>query len=159
MSNVSVIYGSSTGNTQLVAEQIAANFGVSAVNISDATKDDFSAELLILGSSTWGFGELQDDWAYGIDKLNGLDLSNTKVAVFGTGDQSGFGDTFCDAIGIIAEKAQSCGATLVGQTSVEGYNHSSSVAECDGQFCGLALDFDNEPELNDSRIEEWLKTL
>ena len=46
-----------------IANTIAEKLGVEAINVSD-----FSAEVvaendnLILGSSTWGAGELQDDW-------------------------------------------------------------------------------------------------
>ena len=63
MANVKVIFGSTTGATESAAAEIAAAFGVQAINVANATADDFKADLLILGSSTWGLGELQDDWA------------------------------------------------------------------------------------------------
>ena len=66
MANVKVIYGSSTGNTESAAAVIAGAFGTEAINITNAKPEDFEAGLLILGSSTWGLGELQDDWATGI---------------------------------------------------------------------------------------------
>ena len=117
MANVKVIYGSSTGNTESAAAVIAGAFGTEAINITNAKPEDFEAGLLILGSSTWGLGELQDDWATGIAMLDGIDLTGRKVAVFGLGDQSGFGDTFVDAMGILANKAKERGAVLVGETS------------------------------------------
>ena len=61
MADVKVIYGSSTGNTENAAQQIAGAFGTVAVNIAKAAAEDFDAPLLILGTSTWGLGELQDD--------------------------------------------------------------------------------------------------
>ena len=60
MEKVKVIFGSTTGNTANAARQIAAAFGVKPVNIANAGPADFDAGLLILGSSTWGVGELQE---------------------------------------------------------------------------------------------------
>ncbi len=159
MDKVKVIYGSTTGNTETAAQQIAGAFGVAAINIANAKADDFLADLLILGSSTWGLGELQDDWISGVAYLSKADLTGKKVAVFGTGDQSGFADTFVDALGIIAGVAKSRGAEIVGETSTEGYTHSGSAAESDGKFCGLALDDNNEPEKTPARIAAWVAAL
>ena len=61
--SIKVIYGSTTGNTQRAAEAIAAGLGGTAVSAADAVPDDFKADLLILGSSTWGCGELQEQTA------------------------------------------------------------------------------------------------
>ena len=61
MKTTIVIYGSSTGSCQSIAETIASKLGVEAVdvaNIDDATIA--SHENLILGTSTWGAGEIQD---------------------------------------------------------------------------------------------------
>ena len=63
MKTTIVIYGSSTGSCQSIAETIASKLGVEAVdvaNIDDATIT--SHENLLLGTSTWGAGEMQDDW-------------------------------------------------------------------------------------------------
>ena len=57
MADVKVIYGSSTGNTENAAQQLAGAFGTVAVNIAKAAAEDFDAPLLILGTSTWGLGE------------------------------------------------------------------------------------------------------
>ena len=159
MANVKVIFGSTTGTTESAAAEIAAAFGVQAINIANASAADFQADLLILGSSTWGVGELQDDWAAKIGLLEHADLKGKLVAVFGLGDQSGFADTYCDAMGILAQKAKGQGATLVGQTSSEGYGHSSSAAEEGRMFCGLALDDNNESDKTSSRIGAWVEQL
>lgn len=160
MAEIKIIYGSTTGCTESAAQAVGAAIGAASIlNITDAAAADFDADLLILGSSTWGIGELQDDWISGIEKLDAVDLTGKKVAVFGLGDQDGFGDSFCDAIGIIAEKAKTRGAVIVGETSAEGYRHSASAAEKDGVFCGLALDENNQPELTASRIDAWVAQL
>ena len=159
MANVKVIFGSTTGATESAAAEIAAAFGVEAVNVASATAEDFQADLLILGSSTWGLGELQDDWAAKIGLLEHADLKGKLVAVFGLGDQDGFADSYCDAMGILAKAAQKQGATLIGQTQSEGYRHSSSAADENGMFCGLALDDNNEADKTSSRIGAWVESL
>jgi len=160
MANVKVIYGSTTGETENVARRIAAAFGTEPVNVANAATADFnSADLLILGSSTWGFGELQDDWINGADMLDAAKLSGKKVALFGLGDQNGFSDTFCDAIGILADKARARGAEIIGETSADGYSHSNSAAEADGKFCGLALDQQNDSERTSDRVNAWIDGL
>lgn len=160
MAEIKIIYGSTTGCTESAAQAVAAALGAGTVcSIAAAEAADFEADLLILGSSTWGIGELQDDWIGGIDKLDSIDLTGKKVALFGLGDQDGFGDSFCDALGIIAEKVSGRGAVIVGRTSTEGYRHSGSAAVSDGMFCGLALDENNQPELTASRIEKWVAQL
>ena len=69
MDKVHVIFGSTTGMTEAVATKIAAEFGVSPININAADASAFDAELLVLGSSTWGIGDLQDDWAAQLDAV------------------------------------------------------------------------------------------
>ena len=54
--SVKVFFGSSSGETETVARTIAEAFGVNAVNVADASIGDFDADLIILGSSTWGYG-------------------------------------------------------------------------------------------------------
>ena len=87
MSDVKVIFGSTTGCTEAAANIIAANFGTTAINVANAAPADFQADLLILGTSTWGVGDLQDDWFAGVQMLDGIDLKGKKAAVFAMGDQ------------------------------------------------------------------------
>ncbi|MFW6328684.1 MAG: flavodoxin domain-containing protein, partial [Alkalispirochaetaceae bacterium] len=101
----------------------------------------------------------QDDWHEKLDTLKGADLSGKKVAIFGTGDQFGYGDSFVDAIGILAEAAEAAGATIVGHTSTEGYEFEESQAVRDGSFLGLAVDDTNQEEQTDPRIAAWVASL
>ncbi len=162
MKKVGLFYGSSLGNTQGAAEAIAQGLGISKSDIFDVAKAKpeqlLDYEVLILGSSTWGLGDLQDDWeGFGLEKLN---LSEKKVAVFGTGDSSSYSDTYCDAIGILAEAAEKAGATLIGTgTDTTGYTFDESKAVRSGTFCGLPLDEDNEPDQTQERINNWIERL
>lgn len=157
--SIKLIYGSTTGNTRRAAEAIAANLGASAVNIADAGPDDFNADLLILGTSTWGYGEMQDDWQNGMPMLEAAGLTGRKVALFGLGDAAGFADTYLNAMGELAEKVKSAGGEIVGRWSSAGYTHSGSAAEEGDTFVGLALDDDNEPGETAGRIERWCARL
>jgi flavodoxin I len=155
---VAIIYGSTDGTTAAAAEKIRerlASLGdVTIASVGDGLAPARDADLVVLASSTWGIGEVQDDWV-GQEDLPGLDLSGKYVAVFGTGDQSGFADSFVDAIGILADAAVEAGATLVGTWPTDGYDFGNSAAVRDGKFVGLPLDECNQSDLTDRRIDEW----
>ena len=59
----------------------------------------------------------------------------------------------------MADILENCGATIVGKTSVKGYNFEKSKAFRNNSFCGLAIDFENQSELIAPRIKEWVKQL
>lgn len=160
MAKIGIFYGSTTGVTEDVAGRIAEQLdGAEVLNISGNEDKLADYDVLILGASTWGFGDLQDDWQTALDELGSLDLSGKKVAYFGLGDQETFADTFVDAIGIINDEIEKTGATVIGHTSTDGYTFSGSRALVDGQFLGLALDEVNQSDLTDERVEEWTAEL
>ncbi len=138
MDKVHVIYGSTTGMTEAVAAKIANSIGAQVFNVNAADAAAFDAELLVLGSSTWGIGDLQDDWAAKLDEVKG-NFAGKKVAVFGLGDSQGFADSFCVAAETIANAAKDAGATLVGEV--------------------LKLDDTNEADQTDGKIAAWVETI
>lgn len=153
---VAVIYGSAMGNTESAANIIADKLGVSDVlNIADIDADKINSyDKLICGTSTWGSGDLQDDWD-GFD-FSGLSLSGKVVAVFGMGDSESYSDTYCGGMGKLAQNLKDAGATLVGEVSTDGYNFEASDAVVDGKFVGLALDNDNQEDQTEARIDAWI---
>lgn len=160
MSKVIVVYGSTTGTTEDVAGRIASALGAEAIPVSNLTADVIAAnDVLVLGSSTWGCGELQDDWYDGVERLKAADLKGKKVAVFGCGDSASYSDTFCDAMSIIAKAAADAGAQLIGKVSTDGYTFDSSASAEGGEFVGLAIDEMNESDKTDGRIAAWVKSL
>ncbi|UCZ57317.1 flavodoxin [Desulfurispirillum indicum] len=163
MAKIGIIYGSTMGNTEEAAQEIFNSFGGDAespISIADVTAEDLAAyDHLILGTSTWGDGELQDDWDNGLTKLEGVDLSGKKVALFGMGDQSGYAYTFVDGIGILAAKVRNQGGEIVGSVDPDGYDFQASTAIEDGVFVGLPLDNDNESSLTSKRISAWVESL
>lgn len=150
-----VVFGSSMGNTEEAAILIASKLGISDIfNIADIDASKLNEyEALIVGSSTWGSGDLQDDWD-NFD-FDSLEVEGKTVALFGLGDSAGYSDSFCDAIGVLSEKFSQKGAVLIGQVDTNDYNFDSSRAVMDGKFVGLALDNDNENEKTNARVEAW----
>ena len=160
MSKVRIFYGTTTGVTEDIAHRIADKIdGADIFNI-DGNEDKLNDyDVLLLGASTWGFGDLQDDWQTVLDELSNLDLKGKKVGYFGTGDQGTFADTFIDALGIINDEIKKTGATIIGQTSTEGYEFSESRAVVEGKFLGLVVDEINQPDLTDERIDAWVEEI
>ena len=108
MLDIAVEFAGTTGTTEAVAHKIADALGARALNVSTADTSAFDAELLVLGSSTWGVGDLQDDWAAKLDEVKSTFAGN-KVAVPGLGDSQGFEDSFCVAAETIANAAKDAG--------------------------------------------------
>lgn len=160
MKSVSIIYGSSSGNTKDVARAIESKlkgFDVSVIDVAKATVADIEkAPNLIFGTSTWGFGDLQDDWDSFLPKLAKAKLDGKTVALFGLGDGSSYADTFVDGIGIIYDTINSMPCKIIGQTSAQGYSFSESKALQNGVFVGLPLDMDNEDKQTEKRLDNWL---
>ena len=138
MDKIHVIYGSTTGMTEAVADKIAKALGAQTFNVNAGDAAAFDAELLVLGSSTWGVGDLQDDWMAQLDGVK-ANFAGKKVATFGLGDSVGFADSFCVAAETLATTAKDAGATLVGDV--------------------LKLDDTNEADQTDGKIAAWVETL
>lgn len=159
MKKTGVFYGSTTGTTESVARTIAEKLGIPSSDVYDVSKMTAdvagSYEALILGTSTWGDGELQDDWYDGIKVLKGMDLSGKTVALFGCGDSESYSDTFCDGMGILFEDLKNSGCRFIGAVPDADYTYSSSIAVTDRNFVGLAIDDINESDKTDERVTAW----
>lgn len=157
-----IFYGSTMGTTESVAQDIANQMGITPnhiYNVADADVNETDAyDLLLIGCSTWGCGEMQDDMYPFIEALKKKDLSGKKVALFGCGDADSYPDTFCDAIGLIYEALQGTGCTFTGDFVPEGYSATNSLVCNEGRFIGLAIDESN-PDATDARIAKWCENL
>ena len=155
-----VVFGSSTGTCEAIAEKIAQKLGSEAIDVQNLTADVVNNnQNLILGTSTWGAGELQDDWYDGLKVLQGADLSGKTIALFGCGDCESYGDTFVGGIGELFNALKTSGATFVGAVDIDGYTFGDSEAVVDGKFVGLPLDDVNEDDKTDARIEAWIAAI
>lgn len=151
-----IFYGSTTGTTEMVAGKVGELLGAEVLSATEIDRVE-EYDFVIFATSTWGMGDLQDDWYEALDKLKTKNLSWKKVGLIGIGDQFGFGDTFVDGIGTIYEEIKDMGINLVGKTSSDGYSFSGSKAVVDDEFVGLVIDENNQSELTDERINAWVE--
>lgn len=159
--SIGLFYGSTTGNTEGVAEMIVSIIGADKVQSVDIAADGIAELLqfdyLIFGIPTWDFGELQEDWSDMWDALQAFSLQGKRCAVYGLGDQIGYSEWFLDAMGLLHNRLQGLGADMVGYWPVAGYNFEASKAltEDEQQFVGLALDEDCQRGETQERVETW----
>lgn len=164
-----LFYGSTTGDTQAVAELIVALCESPADSWARVTLHDVAAapleEMLqythlLIGAPTWDVGQMQRDWEQVFDHFDGIDLSGRHVALFGLGDQVGYSDTFVDSLAFFADKVIERGATVYGRWPAVGYSFRQSWALADDAcFAGLVLDQINQPEKTAARLRLWLAQL
>lgn len=163
MQNIGIFYGSSTGNTEAAAKQIQNELGRNTVKLFDVENakatDIEQFSNLLFGSSTWGLGDLQDDFVDFLSEIASANLEGKKVAIFGYGDQDSYADSFVDAIGQIYDALEGKGCEIIGMVSTDGYEYDESKAEVNGQFVGLPLDEENQSDLTDKRIKSWIEEL
>lgn len=139
MKSTIVIYGSSTGSCQSIAETIATKLGVEAVDVANISDDNIKGnDNLILGTSTWGAGEMQDDWYDGAKTLKSAGLAGKTVALFGCGDSESYPDTFCGGMKELYDAAVEAGANVLPGVSTDGYTFDDSEAVDGDHFVGLA---------------------
>ena len=144
MAKVLIVYGSTTGNTENVANEIAdiLKDGGNAVTVLDAGKAApanlcAGYDCVLFGCSTWGEEtiEFQDDFISLFDSFDSIGVSGVKAASFGCGDSSY--TYFCGAVDSICEKLGELGAKMIAP--------------------GLKIDGDPADASDD--IEAWTKTV
>ena len=165
MSKIGLFYGSDEGNTEGVAERIRARLGEDRVDvhdIADVTQLEIADyQQLIFGIPTWDFGQIQSDWEEFWADVQEIDFSGKTVALFGLGDQFGYGDYFLDAMGMLHDVIVANGASIVGLWPTEGYEYEASKAEVEGEgkFVGLGIDEDQQEELTCARLNRWCRQI
>lgn len=161
VAKVGLFFGSDEGNTERVAYLIQQCLGEDQVDvhdIADVTQLDLAAyQQMILGIPTWDFGQIQSDWEEFWEDIAQVDFSGKTLALFGLGDQFGYGDYFLDAMGMLYDVVVARGARVVGHWPTEGYDYEASKAELpgEGKFVGLALDEDQQEDLTIGRLNRW----
>lgn len=162
MKKIGIFYGTTTGNTALVAKKIAKELGVSdedVKNVASAAPSDLGDyEAVLLGCSTWGDGDMQGDMHDFIDGASTLMLRGKKIAYFGCGDDS-MSDTFCNGVGEMYRRMAATEAQPIGIYNTYGFEFNHTGAEVDGKIVGLLIDNTNHEDLTDTKIKEWCEEL
>ncbi|MGK7888845.1 MAG: flavodoxin [Leptolyngbyaceae cyanobacterium] len=167
MAEIGIFYGSTSGTTEEIAEKIRDLIGEDVCDIYnmeedfDDVDDLLKYDYLLIGCSTWGAGEVQNDWREPLFdmEVDKTDFSGKTIAIFGPGDCNDHSKHFVGALGYIYDEFKALGAKVVGFVSPEGYTYEKSTAIRDGMFVGLPLDEVNESDKTDERIASWLESL
>ena len=115
MALAKIVYASMTGNTEacadIVADKLEAlGFEVECDECSSVDASDFEdADLVIIGTYTYGDGELPDEIVDLYEDLEDVDLSGKIYGCFGSGDT--FYDDFCICVEMLEERLALTGAT------------------------------------------------
>ncbi|KAH8056566.1 flavodoxin [Aureococcus anophagefferens] len=161
--NVGLYFSTMSGNTERIAGYISDQTGASPEGVAGVTAADLEAcDSIIVGAPTWNTGADDmrsgtdiDSWLY--DVLPSADLKGKKVALFGCGDQAGYSGNFCDSVGELDDCFTARGATVVGFTSQDDYEHYESKAVRDDMFCGLLCDEQNQMDMSEQRVADWVE--
>ena len=160
---IKLIYGSDTGNTELVTEDIVKLLdNIEVTTVGDLTPEDWDYDKFILGIPTWYDGDLQSDWEEYFEEFKTIDFTDKTVAIFGLGDQLGYEEWFCDGVGILAEVVLKNGGRVIGYTDKdESYDFETTPKSIikDDVFYGLCIDEDNQGELTQERLSKWVEQI
>lgn len=163
MGKIGLFYGSNTGNTEFIAFQIKEAYekldpnSVDVFNIGASSPEQIlKYNYLIFGIPTWNTGELQDDWAAFWPKLGEMNFAGKKIAIFGLGDQNGYGFNFLDAAGMLADEVMKQGAELLGLWETNTYEFAESKASVEDHFLSLGIDQDGQSGMTPARIAKWV---
>ena len=161
---IGLIYGSDSGTTEDISILIHKKLSKYDVTILEVWKVNeeiiLSFDFLIFGLPTWYIGELQSDWDTYFEDFSKIDFSNKLIGLFGLGDQYGYEHNFIDGVGILANIIINNNGKIIGCWSTEGYAFEASKALLNENiFFGLALDEDNQPELTNQRIDQWIELI
>ena len=120
MSKVLIVFGSSTGNTESIAQKLAelvtaGGHEVKLINAADASAENLADgfDAVLFGCSAWGMEdlEMQDDFASLFEDFDRMGLAGRKVAAFASGDPEY--EHFCGAVPAIEERAKELGAVII----------------------------------------------
>ncbi|MGM9887138.1 MULTISPECIES: flavodoxin [unclassified Lactococcus] len=115
MALAKIVYASMTGNTEACADIVAdkleeLGFEVECDECSSVDASDLEdADLIAVGTYTYGDGELPDEIVDLYEDLADTDLTGKIFGCFGSGDT--FYDDFCICIDMFEERMLMTGAT------------------------------------------------
>lgn len=123
MTVVHVLYGTESGNAEMVADDLSATFGLQGLDTVTAELTEISIadletmDIAVFVTSTYGEGGLPETAAAFYDSLAAErpDLSGFRFAAFGLGDS--IYETFNNAIETIRSLLLELGAEQIGTTA------------------------------------------
>ena len=116
---VCIVFASMSGNTEDIAVIIKKELLKGGVDVDVEEMDGYSASDLedydgvLIGSYTWGDGDLPYEAEDFEEELTEIDLSGIPAAAFGSGDR--VYPSYCEAVHIFEKTLRECGATIVSE--------------------------------------------
>ena len=163
MNTLRLFYGSTGGDTRAVARILRTKLGDeldAIMNIAQALPADLdAADALILGTSTWQEGTLQEDWQGFLPRLDEVDLRGKPVALYGLGDAQAYSGLFANGLRILHDEVKARGARIVGHWPTDGYNFEYSAAVEHDRFVGLVIDEVNQSDYTVARACHWIEEI
>ena len=168
MKKIALIFWPEEGNVDVSGDQILTRFGdneIIKISIALTTKeilneyDNWIVGGSTVGSHVWEDADDTNKWHDFFKLLDEIDTNGKIVAFYGLGDQVLYPHHFVDGLGVFQEEFEKRNIKIVGQWSAEGYDFTDSEGIKDGYFFGLALDQDQQSELSDERIDQWLEII
>lgn len=168
MSKMGIFVGTAGGTSMVIAEALMEEFGIQEDDVINMEEDFDDIEeqmmgydVLFIGSSTWGQGDVHFSWVDPVLEIEDedYDFSGKKVAFFGAGDCKKHGEEFCSALGKLHKTFTKAGAKPIGYIPVDGYKYEGTQSIIDGKFCGCAIDEHNESDKTQERIEMWIESV
>ncbi|MDF2645699.1 MAG: flavodoxin [Paenibacillus sp.] len=135
MSKIIIVFASMTGNTEEMADAIAEGLkeeGIEPVvkNVIDTNAEEITHyDGILLGSYTWGDGDLADDFLDFYDEMDDIQLDGKKAAVFGSCDSSY--SEYGAAVDTLVTKLKELGA----EVTLEGLKIELSPSKDDKALC------------------------
>ncbi|KGX92324.1 flavodoxin [Pontibacillus halophilus JSM 076056 = DSM 19796] len=117
MANVLIAFVSMSGNTEEIADMLRDELKQLGHTVTMEEMDDLMpAEMLrydavLLGSYTWGDGDLPYEIEDFYDDLEVMEFDGLKTAVFGSGDREY--PIFCGAVDTLQKRLKETGANVV----------------------------------------------
>ncbi|CEA17060.1 MAG TPA: flavodoxin [Fermentimonas caenicola] len=161
MNKIAILYGTSGGSVESVAKQVQDLFEGNAdiYNVLDVSLSEIEDyKYIIVGTSTTGIGDLQDDWEGFLPSFAKIDFTGKKVAIFALGDSASYSTSFAESMKVVYDEIHDK-VEVVGKVPDVGYTYDDSTAVEDGVWVGLPLDEDNEYDLTEERLIKWVEQL
>lgn len=162
MEKIGIFYGTNTGKTRAIIEEIEFNLkdrDIEIIDVKNGIEKIKGFKNLILATPSYEVGETQKDWAKNLEMLEKINFKGKIVALVGLGNQYAFGESFVDGMRVLYDIVSKNGAEVIGFTSIKGYYFKESKAIIKEKFVGLALDENNQDDETPKRIEEWLQEI
>lgn len=165
MNKVLLAYWPLKGNVEYISNLLAeklADYTIVKKSIQEVTVDDLKEfDNWIIGGSTvgshvWMDADDSNRWHDFFGLLGDVNMNEKVVSFFGLGDQILYPNHFVDGLGVFQEEFSKVNANIVGQWPIEGYTFTDSEGVRDKYFFGLALDEDQQDDLTEGRISQWL---